>query len=365
MNTSAHSMSRSSDARPSGLRRSIATPRLLRLNCSNRKLKSPVSATKPIAMIWRSGSPVGRSTFTTFAPHSARIAAADGTKPCSATSSTLTPSITPIAVSSGSETSSAAERGDRRSRALVERSLHHDLDERADVLETVAHGLAHQEARVDAFENDRELVRRERFVEVELAHVAARLLRVPLDDIVTRQESGLGRDRRADVPGLRVVAHVVEHVQAEIREGIAERGHLPVEHRDDASRIVGREHRVVEAVVAVDDGRGRRRWERGAQPARELVDRGKLAGLRPLPLLAPAPHLPFDVAFGMAEVAEPHGLVVDGMDRGEYLDEFLGTAPGLALGQRRDLGARAQDLPVDELHDVERRVVDRDVVTER
>ena len=40
MNTSAHSMSPSSAARPSSLRRSIATPRLLRLNCSNRKLKS-------------------------------------------------------------------------------------------------------------------------------------------------------------------------------------------------------------------------------------------------------------------------------------------------------------------------------------
>ena len=96
MYTSAHAISRSSAARPSSVRRSSATPRLLRLNCSNSQLNSPVSATKPIDMISRSGSPVGRSTFTTSAPHSARIAAADGTKPCSATSSTLTPSSTPL-----------------------------------------------------------------------------------------------------------------------------------------------------------------------------------------------------------------------------------------------------------------------------
>jgi len=44
------------------------------------------------ARAWlRSGSPVGRSTFTTSAPQSASTAAADGTKPYSATSSTRIP----------------------------------------------------------------------------------------------------------------------------------------------------------------------------------------------------------------------------------------------------------------------------------
>ena len=46
-NTSAHAISPSSAARPSSLRRSIATLRLLRLNCSKRKLKPSTSGTTP------------------------------------------------------------------------------------------------------------------------------------------------------------------------------------------------------------------------------------------------------------------------------------------------------------------------------
>ena len=57
---------------------------------------------------------------------------------------------------------SAAQVGDR-------------LDHHADVIEALTHGLAHQVTRVDPGENDGELVRREHLVEVELAHVAARL----------------------------------------------------------------------------------------------------------------------------------------------------------------------------------------------
>src|SRR5438132_3571702 len=47
-------------------------------------------------MIERSGSPPGRSILTTSAPQSASTAAHDGTKPCSASSTTLTPSSTPM-----------------------------------------------------------------------------------------------------------------------------------------------------------------------------------------------------------------------------------------------------------------------------
>src|SRR5271166_1130451 len=42
-------------------------------------------------MIWRIGSPSGRSTLTTSAPQSPRAAAADGTNPCSEKSRTLMP----------------------------------------------------------------------------------------------------------------------------------------------------------------------------------------------------------------------------------------------------------------------------------
>ena len=131
------------------------------------------------------------------------------------------------------------------------------------------------------------------------------------------------------------------------------------------ARIVGREHRVVEAVVAVHDRRRRRLRQPGAQPAGELVDRRELARLRPLPLLAPAPHLAFEVAVGMAEVGEPDRVVVDGVDLHEHVDQRFGAAPGVVGGESGHLRRRAQDLPVDLLHHVEGRVVDVGVVAER
>ena len=66
----------------------------------------------------------------------------------------------------------------------------------------------------------------------------------------------------------------------------------------------------------------------------------------------------------MAEVGEPDRVVVDRVDRDQHVDELLGAAARVVVRQRGDVGAGAQDAPVDELHDVEGRVVDRDVVAE-
>ena len=67
----------------------------------------------------------------------------------------------------------------------------------------------------------------------------------------------------------------------------------------------------------------------------------------------------------MAEVAEPDGVVVDRVDLYEDVDEGFGAAPGVVGRELGHLLRRAQDLPVDLLHHVERRVVDVEVVAER
>ncbi len=113
------------------------------------------------------------------------------------------------------------------------------------------------------------------------------------------------------------------------------------------------------------DRRRRRLRERGAQAARQLVDGRQLAGLRALPLLAPPAHLAFDVAVGVAEVAEPDRLVVDRVDRDEHVDELLGAAARV-VGASAAISAGVRRIcPVDLLHHVEGRVVDREVVAER
>ena len=91
-----------------------------------------------------------------------------------------------------------------------------------------------------------------------------------------------------------------------------------------------------------------------------LLEHGDLARLRLLELRPPPLQLPFDVALAPAQVAEAHGVDVDRVDLGQHVDERLARDPALRLVEdgRGDLG-RAQDVSLDEVHDVERRAVHR------
>ena len=88
-----------------------------------------------------------------------------------------------------------------------------------------------------------------------------------------------------------------------------------------------------------------------------LVDLRQVAGLRLLELAVPALQLARDVPLLLAEVAEADRVGVHRVDAGKGVGD---GQPGVATGLPRDrvggLGV-AQDLPVDELHDVERRAV--------
>ena len=66
-----------------------------------------------------------------------------------------------------------------------------------------------------------------------------------------------------------------------------------------------------------------RRHLLGEQPV-QLVGVGVLAGLRALELLAPAAYLPLQEALRPAELAEPDGRRVDGVQRGQHLDQPVG-----------------------------------------
>src|SRR6516164_708275 len=99
-NTSDVSARRYSSSSPPGVARSRPTLRFPRLGCSIMKLTEvgPLG-TSPEVMRPRCGSPVsGCSTLITSAPQSQRTAPAEGTKVQEATSSTLTPSSTPLII---------------------------------------------------------------------------------------------------------------------------------------------------------------------------------------------------------------------------------------------------------------------------
>ena len=79
-----------------------------------------------------------------------------------------------------------------------------------------------------------------------------------------------------------------------------------------------------------------------------------------LELAVPALELALDVALLAAEVAEADGVDVDGVDRGQHVDDRLAGRAGAASASSASAAARvADDGAVDEAHDVERRAVDR------
>ncbi len=226
----------------------------------------------------------------------------------------------------------------------------------------IAEGAA-EVPRVHALDDAGQLPEGERHVEVELRDVATGHLGVALGELVSVPEPG--RRRRRAAPGAGgVVRAVPVHLQEpDVGERIAERADLPVEHGDDVAVAV--DHRVVEAVVAVDEA-GRALFGDARQQALvHPVDRCQFARLALVPLAVPTLELSFDVALVASERVQADRLEIDGVDGCHRVDERPARVGAGALGQRA-FGrlAVAQHVTVDEAHDVERRAVDAQVVTE-
>ena len=214
----------------------------------------------------------------------------------------------------------------------------------ADVVEPLPDRLAVEVAVVDALEDRGELERREAEVEAEAGQVAVGAGGVARDDLVLGEEPGRRRDVGDRGAADRRAEPVVDQHQRQVGERVAEGGHLPVENGRRAVVVVD-EH-VVEPEVAVHDAGSRLdRDVRGQQPV-ELVGRREVAVVRRVELLLPPRDLTAEVALGTAEVAEPDRERVDGVQRGEGVDEPDGDGPGaLRAERRRARSARRYGVP--------------------
>ena len=106
--------------------------------------------------------------------------------------------------------------------------------------------------------------------------------------------------------------------------------------------------------------------EGGGQPAAQLLEVGHIARLDPRQLLAEASYLALQVALRFAEVAQPYLGRRDRVQVDEDVDELVGGAAALRLIEpSRELRAIGGHKPLNVLHDVERRVVDPGVLTQR
>ena len=151
--------------------------------------------------------------------------------------------------------------------------------------------------------------------------------------------------------------------QPDVGERVAERADLPVEHGDDVA--VGR--RPCSCRAGSRRGRswpGPARGSRSSSSVVDLVDRRQFAGLALVPLAVPALELAVDVArrAGRGRRARRASRSTAWMAAiVSTIDPLARRRAGLGRGRLRPRSV-ANDVAVDEAHDVERRVVDRRVV---
>ncbi|TWH69118.1 hypothetical protein JD77_04120 [Micromonospora olivasterospora] len=155
--------------------------------------------------------------------------------------------------------------------------------------------------------------------------------------------------------GVTVAEHVpVRQQQPEIGQRIAQRGHLPVEHRPHRHRVDGGQE-VVEPEVAVHDpSRVRPLGHGGGERVAQLVDARQRAAAGLVELRGPAADLPAEEAVGAAEVGQPDRRGVDRVQGGERVHHGQGQLAALPGGQRVGLRPAAEHLAGHPLHEVER-----------
>src|SRR4051794_31363944 len=235
--------------------------------------------------------------------------------------------------------------------------------ERRQFLRVALPERAAEVAGIDAFEDACQLPEGERDVEVEVAEIDAGDLAVALGEIASIEESR-NRARRAG-PRTRIVCRAgpVHHQHAEVGEAVAERADLPVEHGGNVA--VPRDDAVVEPVVTVHH-RGRPLRRNALQKTGvHIVDGGQLARLLRVPLPIPTTKLASDVILVLAEIVQSRLDEINTVNRGHRVDDRFG-APRARCRSEHARGRRrvANDVAIDEAHDVEGCPVDGRVVAE-
>ena len=175
----------------------------------------------------------------------------------------------------------------------------------------------------------------------------------------------VGRTKRRFEPALLTRVGPVDQGQPQVRERVAQGGHLPVHHGRDPRLRRQRHQHVVQPEVPVHQGRLAFGRERGRQPFHQVVVPGDLPGLGQLPLPLPAAQLAGEVAGATAETAEADRPDVHAVDGGEHVGQPFGKVGGLLFGQHGGVLPRPEHHPGHVLHQVERRADDLGVVTER
>ena len=100
------------------------------------------------------------------------------------------------------------------------------------------------------------------------------------------------------------------------------------------------------------------------EPLVHRIDQRQLARLGLLPLPVPPLELTLDVGLLLAEIVEADRLEVNGMEVSKHVGQVLARDAALGHTQAPGIVGGADNVPVDELHDVEGALVDRLVLAQ-
>ena len=112
------------------------------------------------------------------------------------------------------------------------------------------------------------------------------------------------------------------------------------------------------------DGRGALLGNAGGQGVVDLVDHREVACPRLLPLAVPPLELALDVALAPAEIAQPDGVGVDGVDARQHVRDLVPCSGAGVHIERPGRRRIPRHQPVDEAHHVEGSAVDRLVLAQ-
>src|SRR5258706_15826917 len=114
--------------------------------------------------------------------------------------------------------------------------------------EALVLGLSAMEADVDLLQDHRQLEEREHFVVIDWRQIAPGLFGVAPDEFFARVPTGLRGQRCFRSARIARLPPITKD-QAQIYQWIANRGHLPIQHRLDSPWIARAQHQIIELEI--------------------------------------------------------------------------------------------------------------------
>ena len=216
---------------------------------------------------------------------------------------------------------------------------------------------------VDAFEDHGQLEVSQPEVEAHRGQVTTAAVGIPVEHVHVGEEARRRGGICDGVAGIEARHPLVDQQQRHVGEGVAQGGHLPVDHRGHLVVVV--DQQVVEAEVAVHHGRRALDGQVGLEQVVQLVGTGKIAAPRGVELFLPPPDLARQEPLGPPEVTEPDFRGVDPVQGGQGVHHPRGDGAGALRPARFELGGKAVRRTLHPLHHIEGSSDDLAVLAQR